>query len=259
MRHQLMGTVAVSRTWYLLQSISLLSRPFDGDWTFSAALPFHDRRMENETDTGQRFRTAASGVGDLLLGVVRRFPKAGDQVLLLNLGLGVPTGSISEKDADANGTSELLPYVMQPGTGTWNLYPGFTWLADAGSWNWGASGQWVAHLGTNSSDYTVGDTARVSGWASRRLVGNLSGYFGAQGYFWSSYSGQDPSLDPLENPLNDPRLQGGNRADLLAGLSFDFGRADSLQIDVGAPVDEWVDGPQLSTQWFAGVALRLTW
>ena len=66
-------------------------------------------------------------------------------------------------------------------------------------------------------------------------------------------------LEFFESPLNDAKRQGGNRADLIGGLSYDFGAGDSLQVDVGVPIDEWVDGPQLSTTWFVGVALRLTW
>ena len=236
-----------------------LAYGWNDNWTFSAALPFHDKRMDNVTNTGQTFETKSSGVGDLVLGAIRSFPQGNGRTLLINLGLGCPTGSFTETDEDETGTAKLLPYVMQLGTGSWQLFPGVTWLADEGTWSWGASGQWRLHLDENSSDYTVGDTTRVSGWMSRQVAGNLSGYSGLQGYFCGDYSGQDPGLDPFENPLNDPDRQGGNRGDLLGGLRYDLGPGDELELEVGVPIDEWVDGPQLSTTWFLGLALRLGW
>ena len=53
-------------------------------------------------------------------------------------------------------------------------------------------------------------------------------------------------------PTADASLQGGERIDVLAGINFHSsggGTGHRLAIEVGAPVYENLDGPQMSTSW----------
>lgn len=71
--------------------------------------------------------------------------------------------------------------------------------------------------------------------------------------FWGNISGADPALNPAIVPTADPNLRGGNRLDLLFGLNFlvpkglKFIKGQRFAIEMGFPIYQDLDGPQLET------------
>jgi hypothetical protein len=63
------------------------------------------------------------------------------------------------------------------------------------------------------------------------------------------------------SPTQDPNKQGGRRVDALLGLSAaprDGGLAGNrFALELGLPVYEKLDGPQLSTDWIATFSWQL--
>ncbi len=239
--------------------------------TVMGMLPIRDIEMDHTTTVpvpglpvpGSNFRTKASGVGDFQIGGLFKLYNRNRHSLHLNLGLSLPTGSIDETDAAPNpaaGTfsETILPYPMQLGSGTFDLRPGFTYLGQTDDWSWGAQVMATARLGENDRDYSLGNQVESSTWISRRVNEWLSGSFRMRSLVWGNINGRDaalPTVGPLGFPVEtmDPNRRGGNRLDALLGINFyahrGFLKGHRLSVEGGIPVYQYLNGPQLQTDW----------
>ena len=70
---------------------------------------------------------------------------------------------------------------------------------------------------------------------------------------WERILGGDSRLDPAAVPTADPARQGGRRLSLLVGanLSAPGGplRGHRVALELGAPLYQSLDGPQLESDW----------
>jgi hypothetical protein len=216
--------------------------------TLMAMLRYVHARMGMEMDDGTEFTMESQGIGDVQLGALLLLQgrHAGNDQLLLNGGLSLPTGSVSNEDSTPGCPDCHVDHPMQPGSGSVDLRPALTWLTRDVDTTWGAQLALVQHLGENAQDWTAGNRQDVSLWAARRLGPDRSGSLRLTARRWGRTHGQDDDLDPMMSPTMDPDLQGGRRVDAAAGV-----RWGDLALEVGAPVSEKLDGPQLSTDWFA--------
>ena len=64
---------------------------------------------------------------------------------------------------------------------------------------------------------------------------------------WNEIDGQDPMLNPMMAPTNDTDATGGTRADLLLGVSGHFAKSHMISLEVGKPVLQDLNGPQMET------------
>ncbi len=229
-------------------------------WTLFAEMPWISRDMENLTDGGVGFSTEADGIGDVQLGTLLELLEEDGSRLIANLGLSVPTGSTDEDDADENGASRMLPYSMQLGTGTYDLHPGLSWLVQYDTWAWGAQGQFRVRIGRNDEDWARSNEGDLSAWVIKGFSPTVAGSLRVRGYFWGDVYGEAGELDPNANPLEDPSAQGGERYDLVGGLTWQPGGGyetiRTLDLEGGKPVTEWLDGPGLSTDVYLIVSWR---
>lgn len=219
--------------------------------TLMAMLPYLHARMGMEMDDGTEFTMESQGVGDLQLGALLLLAgsHAADEQLLFQAGASLPTGSVSNEDSTPGCPDCHVDYPMQPGSGTVDLRPALTWLTRDGATTWGAQFALVQRLGENAQGWTAGNRQELSLWAARRLGEETSGSLRLTALRWGRTHGQDDDLDPMMSPTADPALQGGRRLDAAAGL-----RWGGLALEVGAPLDQKLDGPQLATDWFATLA-----
>jgi len=76
---------------------------------------------------------------------------------------------------------------------------------------------------------------------------------------WGSIDGRDIELDPVLAPVAASDLYGGERLNLLAGLTWMPRRATDgkivLEIEGGAPLYQSLNGPQLGQEWQASAAV----
>ena len=225
-----------------------------------AELPWTRQSMDIETVGGGTLETDNQGLGDVKLGVVHDLSLSEFERLRGTFGVSIPTGSVDETDRDENGNNIRLPYVMQNGTGTFDLHPGLTWTRQYDDWSWGAQGLARFHLGRNDEDWARSDEGEVSIWAARPFHECLSGSVRARGVFWGDVHKGDANLDPDRNPLEDNTRQGGERYELIGGLNWRLDDANhvhrTLSLEVGFPVDEWLDGPGLASEFWAVLAWR---
>jgi hypothetical protein len=227
------------------------------DLALMATLPYLVKSMEHLTADGERFNERTSGIGDVGLRaqyVIYAQPDLRHRVLL-NAGLSLPTGSIDER---MNGMR--LEYPMQLGAGTVSLIPGVAYLGQAAQWGWGVEFLPNLRIGDNDNGYRLGNDYRLGLWMIRRLneVANASARVEARRV--ENIRGADAELDPADEPTKDASLQGGKRLDFLVGFDLRPGQSPRSEhqrvfLEVGAPVYQDLDGPQLKTT-FLG---RLNW
>ena len=223
------------------------------EFTLMAMAPWISKEMDHVTRMGVRFSTSSDGIGDVKLSGIYKIYNRDDHQLLLNFGVSAPTGDIDEKGNTPAMQNAQLPYPMQLGSGTWDLLPGATYTGTERAWSWGSQILGTLRPGDNDNNYTLGDRLELSGWGAYRFAPAWSTSLRLKWQTWGDVDGNDPKLNPRMVPTADPDLQGGTRADLLAGVNFyapsGVFSGNRLAIEGGIPVYENLDGPQMSTDW----------
>ncbi len=227
------------------------------DLTLMTMLPYIRLEMDHITRTGVRFTTVSEGIGDLKASALYTFFRRGfdRHRLVFNGEVSFPTGSIDEKDFQANrALGKLkLPYPMQLGSGTFDLHPGIAYLGQTESWGWGVEVNSTIRLGENSNNYTLGNQYQFLVRADWKWTDWLAPFVRVDGRAWGNIDGADPDLDPALVPTADPNRRGGERVDLLFGLSLyqpkGTFKGHRLAVEGGLPIYQSLDGPQLETDW----------
>lgn len=218
------------------------------------------KEMDHQTRTGRRFTTRADGLGDIKVVGLYRLLADGAQELHLNAGLSLPTGSIEERDDTPMLANAILPYPMQLGSGTYDILLGTTYNNRGTDWSTGLQVLAVLRTDHNDRAYRLGHRYTLTGWAVRHLSPSISASVRLNYQHWDDIRGADAALNPRIVPTADPQRRGGQRADLLAGFSYIAQgplKGNRLSIEVGAPVYQDLDGPQLETDFSAILAWQL--
>ncbi len=243
--------VSPKKMWMAMHMLGLMYAPTD-TLTLSAMLPYVVLDMDSVTMAGDTFTTRSDGIGDSTVSGLYSLYRSEHHRLHLNAGLSVPTGSISHKDDTPMGRTRLA-YPMQIGSGTWDLLPGLTYTGFAEDWSWGAQTLATLRLGENRHDYTLGNRLMLTTWIARPLTTWLSTSLRAKGEVWGNIHGEDESL-MIVTPAADPDRRKGRRVDLALGLNLllprGIFRGHRLAVEYGFPVYQWLDGPQLETDWY---------
>lgn len=214
--------------------------------TLMVMLPFRQLAMDHITRSSNPFTVRTAGLGDITITGLYRLNTSPDQHLVGQLGLRLPTGSINKRGDLPSGPNAKLAYPMQIGSGTFALVPGMTYHKHGGTYSYGFQWNSVFPLGRNRFGYRLGDQLSVTAWGAKQLKKRLFSSLRARGNFWSNIHGQDRDLDPTVVPTNDPSLRGGSRVDFLLGLSYHTAKS-RLGFEIGLPVYQSLDGPQLET------------
>eukprot|EP00439_Symbiodinium_sp_Y106_P089657 s1_g2193.t1 len=200
------------------------------------------------------FTTKSSGIGDTTATALVRLHDEPGHKLHANIGLSIPTGSITESDdvLTPMGTRPTLrlPYAMQLGSGTFDLKPGLTYSGFDANWGWGAQWSSTLRTGTNDEGYTLGNKHELTGWASYQFQPWIS----LSGRLTAKHEGTIEGTDPLITaPVQtaDPDNFGGKRVEAFVGLNLagqsGYLKGHRLALEVGAPIYENLNGPQMET------------
>lgn len=212
------------------------------------------------------FTTNPKAIGDTkvaalfpLLGIPGATDDSRDE-LTLKTGVSLPTGSISQTDdilTPMGGNPTVrVPYMMQSGTGTWDLEPALTYKARRGALGFGAQATASIKLGDNDAGYAFGDVYEGSAWLSYRPAQWVSFSGRVRGRTTGRIDGLDSNImGPVQTA--NPDFQGGERVDLIGGVNFvatHGGLAGHrIGIEIGVPVYQYLNGPQMAGQWFATI------
>jgi len=215
---------------------------------------------------GVRSEMHSEGTGDTTLSAYYSLFNKGTSSAHIGLGISAPTGSIDEK-LD-NGAHQ--PYPMQLGSGTWDLKPSITWLGQSkNDWSYGSQLSAVIHLDENDNGYTLGDSATLTGWISRRLTNSSAVSLRLTGSTWENVDGHDDQMptipmgplagQPMTAPA-DPDARGGSRIDLSLGLNlWSTEKGARFALEGGTPIYQNLDGPQLDVDWFVTAGIQFSW
>lgn len=202
------------------------------------------------------FTTRSSGFGDTKLTGLVKLYEQGNNSIHLNAGLSLPTGSITEDDdvLAPNGARPTLrlPYAMQLGSGTFDLLPGITYTGRAGDISWGAQYAATVRLGENDENYAFGDEHKVTAWGAYQWDYWISTSFRLAGESEGDIDGIDPKIvAPVQTA--DPDNYGGERLDAFLGVNLmgqsGFLRGHRIAVEVGVPLVQDLNGPQMETDW----------
>lgn len=226
------------------------------DLTLMAMLPIIRLSMDHKTKSGIRFTTKSEGVGDLKVEALYTFYRyrTWQQRFIFHAGLSFPTGSIDEKDDTPLGLNQKLPYPMQLGSGTYDLHPGITYIGQTENWGWAAEFIPTIRPGRNSNGYRLGNRYHLGARLIRKLTDWLSTSLRLDGQIWGNIHGADRDLDRTLAPTADPDRRAGKRVDLLLGFDLyapkgKLIKGHRLAIEGGLPIYQWLDGPQLESDW----------
>lgn len=228
-----------------------------------------EKEMEHVTFQGGmgtsrlgNFTTQSKGIGDIkvaalfpLLGIPDTKNASYDSITA-KAGISIPTGSTSETDQilAPNGATPIvrLPYPMQIGSGSFDLEPAMTYKGQRGKMGFGAQVAAKIRLERNSNDYSFGDVYEGGAWLSYRAAPWIS----LSGRMRYRSTGQIRGIDAqIIGPVQtaDPDFQGGERLDLLGGVNLVSTHGSlvghRLALELGVPVYQDLNGPQLRGRW----------
>ncbi|MEW4467292.1 transporter [Parasphingorhabdus sp. JC815] len=208
------------------------------------------------------FSTNPKGLGDITLGGI--FPifgvadrKGEDQhELNVRAAVSIPTGSTTKtaKILTPMGMEPTIriPYMMQSGSGTWDLKPSVTYKSWHGAIGMGSQYSGTIRTGTNDQGYRFGDVHELTTWVSYRPAQWISLSGRVMGRSTGKVQGIDPMImGPVQTA--NPDFQGGERVDIIGGINLVGTHGPlaghRLGIEVGAPVYQDLNGPQMAGDW----------
>jgi len=192
-------------------SVSLMA-PYISKWMAM-------QRLTPGGAVADKFSMTSQGLGDIRTNAIIDLYSSGNHHAVLNFGLSAPSGSIDRHSATPISPSMKLPYIMQIGSGTWDLLPGLTYRGHYGAVGWGGQYRATLRLGKNSNDYARGDRHHLNLWAAYawRPWFNISAR--VLGAHWGDIEGSDPGLNPNMVQTADPQNYGGERVEGALGLN----------------------------------------
>lgn len=229
--------------------------------TLMAMTSYNQKSMNHINRMGMRFSTETEGFGDTKLsGLYTLYDSGLDEdsqrtrhKLLLNLGVSLPTGSITERDATPMGPDQKLPYPMQLGSGTYDPLLGLTYMQKHALWSWGGQVNTALRFGKNSEGYRLGHEYGATAWVARDLSRHVSLSLRLDGKAWGDIKGADRDLMPMMVPTARTDLRAGERVDALIGVNYyqpdGIFANHRLAAEFGMPVYQRLDGPQMETDY----------
>jgi len=196
----------------------------------------------------ESFATSSGGFGDLELRALLPFMRNRNQSLQLELGMTVPTGSVSEMGRGPDGVSELLTIPQQTGSGTVDLLSGFVYRGRWQTVSWGFVGRGRFRLYDNHKDYRLGNQYLLSTWVSQSWTDWMSTSLRLS---WNRHEAGRPRNTATVDPGYDPKRLAGEFLDIGPGVNFEMpilGRP-RLGIEMTWPFYQTVQGPQLEHDW----------
>ncbi|MEE3327264.1 MAG: hypothetical protein VX252_08020 [Myxococcota bacterium] len=214
-------------------------------FTLAFLLPYIDQSLTqiDQLAANPYQEQNTDGIGDARLVLMLPFIRNGAQQSQFNVELSFPTGSIRASGSEG----QRLPYIMQRGTGTWDVHYGITYVGEYESISWGGQIGGQYRLNENSLGYRLGAVYQASAW----LSGELASWLSVSGRFaWQrtgNIHGEDRELDKSLSPLNNNMKQSGTLVQAGPGMNIllpIFG-GQRLSVEVLFPLYQDLDGPQL--------------
>ncbi len=211
------------------------------------------------------FQVSSKGLGDTKITALYRLYHGKNHNIQINFGLSLPTGSIDEQDyTPASSNPIKLGYAMQLGSGTWDVLPGLTYFGHTKDISWGGQITSVIRAsGDNNQDYRLGNRIKLNAWGGKLLADFLSASVRLQYEAWGQIHGMNPELDQDMSPANDYTATGGRKLDFNLGVNYIFtggaAKGNRIALEIGMPIYQNLDGPQMETDWVYTIGWQKAW
>lgn len=212
----------------------------------------HVRGPGNPAGRGTPFTTHNSGIGDTTIGALVKLWDSCDEDLILNVGGSLPTGEIRTTTTVPTGgrVTQVLPYPMRRGSGTFNAIAGLTYKKYFESGSFGT--QFVSNvpIGRNYRGYSVGDTYRYNVWYSHLACDNVAFSLRLENLWRTNFDGADPQTANQVISTNVEQFRGGYWLNLGIGSSV-LVKGHLFSVEYVPTLYQDVSGIQLGTDWAA--------
>lgn len=200
---------------------------------------------------GQKMSHSVEGLGDTQFGGLVSLSRNPRLSAHAGLMVSAPTGSVTRRNASGAYTH----YMMQGGSGTWDLNPSFTLHGMTASFGWGAQASYLFRAEkANKAGFRFGDRFNATTWASVPVSPRLSLStrlsWTSEGVIKGHYNGAHGHSSPpdLQGNYGGQRLEVGPGANLMVGDRLRLGLEGSV------PVYQKVNGIQQPRRWSGNVS-----
>lgn len=257
------GYIPANNDIYSFENVTYDTQAFSLSYLYSPTLSFtvsalHAKKYAETNFLGILYKDETQGFGDTTVKATKTFFNSLG-LIVTELGVSVPTGSITEKNAnDPTGTINY-PYNMQLGSGTYDVLATAMLIKSLGSHQLGLMGHANIKTGRSDLGYRRGNDYNIKTWYS--YVFNQ--YF-TQGIWFNYFEqhgvvGEDPTYgrNIFVNYYHTYR----NFMDVTMNMNANYPITKKLSAKVLAGIPLWqdtnnIDNIQVNTRWFASVGLE---
>jgi hypothetical protein len=182
--------------------------------------------------------------------------------LVASAGTNIPTGSIMAKGGTLQSANDILPYNMQPGSGTFDLLPGLVYVGQTDRLSFGAATSACVRMSGNARGYRFGNEYSLSPWAAYKFLSWASFSLRGEMYHQDNMKGYDMAINQssLNDPSADVRNYGRSRVSALGGLNFYFTtkhlKDARLLLEYGLPLWQNVNGIQMTSKGIVNIRVQ---
>ena len=201
---------------------------------------------------GQTMAHSAAGIGDTQFGALVSLSSRPALSVHAGLMVSAPTGDVGRKNESGN----FVHYMMQGGSGTWDLNPSLTLRGAQPGWGWGLQAGYLFRAEkANSSGFRFGDRFTATAWLSKPVASNFSLSARAQ---WTTEEQVRGHYNAAHSHMSPPDRQanyGGQRLELGLGGNLVLGHGYRIGAEAVLPVYQRLNGIQLPKRFGANVTV----
>lgn len=190
----------------------------------------------------------SSGFGDVKITGLYSLLDNVNHHVLVSAGISVPTGSIQTKgNASSMYPGSRMPYMMQHGSGTWDVLPGLTYTFQKNKIIASSQVYSTIRTGYNVVGYKLGNAISFNDWFAYHWLKWLSTSLRGEVNVTGPIKGSDPSLYIYNDPSANYMNYGGTSAWAHAGVNTYFKTGfinNKIGIEFGLPVYQNSNGIQ---------------
>lgn len=188
----------------------------------------------------------SSGISDTKLHVLYGAVDNSLHLLVFSMGINLPTGKIHLKGDGKHvySTEQRLPYMMQTGSGTWDVMPAVNYLYRKNKLSLSTQISATIRTRSNSVGYRFGHEAIFNNWASWHFFPAFNISTRCETSLSGSIKGKDPTLYTIYEPAANPANYGGFRLNTYVGYGIHFAKYIRLAVEYGMPLYQNLNGIQ---------------
>ncbi len=230
--------------------------------TLMTMIPFLQKSMDHSMMGHHHANMMSSGLGDVRLTLLTPVIQGNNHRLILNAGLSVPTGSTNMSSVNMAGDEYKMGYGMQTGSGTPDIMTALTYAGSSGRIGYGAQLSGIIRLGENQSGYRQGDMIENSVWIGTNVMKKTSMTIRLLTTWQDKMHGHDEMMPMGAMPTSDPECYGGLKSRVMTGLAYNLMNLlpvrGSIGAELGVPVYQYLNGPQMADQWIITTSLKIS-